>query len=172
MYEFFAWLNANHGAVEAVAAVGIAIFAGVTVALTTVIAKENRRLRRAGTEPAVAAYLRMNPSNPSAINFAVMNVGSGPAMNVSFTIDEDAADFEAHGVAYHHEPGTPPIAMLPPGESFETLFGVGPELLKSPPLKPFWVEINYLDLSGNQSAPTKQLLDVSPFGNVARLGSP
>ena len=169
-FQLFTWLNANHGAVEAVAAVAIGIFAAFTVILTTIIAKENRRLRRAETEPEVVAYLRIDPLKPVAINFVIMNVGRGPAMNVRFTIGGDDADFAKHRVAYIHDVNWAPIGMLPPGESFETLFGVGHELLKSPPLMPFGVEINYQDLGGRRSRSTNQLLDVSQFTGVARLG--
>ena len=50
------WLNANAGLVTAIATAIIAVSAGITVWLTRNLARENRLLREAGTEPKVVAY--------------------------------------------------------------------------------------------------------------------
>ena len=80
------WLNGNHGAVTAIATLIIASSAIVSVWISKELAKENRLLRKASTEPEVAAFLKADSRRNHARNLVLANVGQGPAKNVMFTI--------------------------------------------------------------------------------------
>lgn len=78
------WIAQNANAVTAIATAVIAAFTMLTAVLTRVLMAENRRLRKAGTEPEVTAYLIPHPDGNGAINFVLANIGQGPARNVTF----------------------------------------------------------------------------------------
>jgi hypothetical protein len=93
MSDLVFWLNANPNAVSGLAS-AVSAIATVVLAMTTIVyawhtwqlAKENRLLRRAGTDPQVVAYATLNPRVFGAIDFVIANIGKGPAQNVSFEI--------------------------------------------------------------------------------------
>ena len=67
--------------------------------LTGVLAIENRRLRKAGTEPEVIAYLFPDARHINILHMVVANVAKGAAKNVSIEFEADADDFASHGKA-------------------------------------------------------------------------
>ncbi len=164
------WLNSNHGLVSAIATMVIASFAGITVWLTKSLADENRLMRKAGTEPKVVAYLATDSQRPHTINFVLANVGRGPARNVEFTIEGDMDDFVAHDVssAFRSHSGGRGTDMLPQSERIQSFFGVGPALLKPPPLHCFKVSITYEDMNGKTHKDSYQL-DVGQLGWISWL---
>jgi hypothetical protein len=102
---FMIWLNANQGAATALAAI-VSTLATVVLAVTTIVyawhtwqlAKENRLLRKAGTDPQVVAYAMINPRVYGAIDFVIANIGKGAARNVSFKIITGGEDLKAKSV--------------------------------------------------------------------------
>lgn len=87
------WLNANAGAVSALAS-GVSAVAAIVLMITTIVyAKftwqltvENRLLRKAGTDPQVVGYAAINPRVFGAIDFVIRNIGKGAARNVSYKL--------------------------------------------------------------------------------------
>lgn len=96
MVWFLEVLQQYNGAVTAIATIVLTVTTMVYAALTGILACETRRLRRAGTEPDVVAYLMPDTLYLTPINLVVANVGSGPARNVAVEIEGDTADFQAH----------------------------------------------------------------------------
>ena len=165
------WLNANAGAVSTVATVTIALSAAITVWLTRNLAKENRLLRKAGTEPSVVAYLKLHPISANVVNFVLANVGHGPARNVGFTFRADEDDFERHDVRIRNSSDRTLTTMLPQGDRIEVFFGIGSSLMKDPKLRSFTVCVRFQDLNGKDHS-AEYALDVAQFTGFGSLGSP
>jgi hypothetical protein len=142
--------------------------------LTLELMKENRRLRKAGTEPEVIAYLLPHPDGHGGINFILANIGQGPARNVRFELEYDKDDFSSHGVLLANDPRRKRMSILPQGEKIAVLFGISSQLAgvdkkhPQPPLKPFIVKITYDDLSG-KSRISEQTIDISQYAGLAGL---
>ena len=139
--------------------------------LTIFLVIENRKLRQAGKEPQVIAYLAPHPDGNGAINIVFENVGLGLAKNVAFSIECDEADFEAHHVLIQTHNGKAPINALPAGEKIVAIFGVGFELFgnlhnnKLEPLKPFSVRFDFTDLDGRKGS-TTTTIDIRQFDGL------
>lgn len=133
---------------------------------------DNRKLRKAGTEPNVSAYLTLHPDGNGAINFVLINVGQGAARNISFNLDYDTVDFENHKVMLRNEVMRAPMSLLPSGEKISALFGIGHELAGSCAdkkfLNPFTINITYEDIYGKRYT-NRQILDVSQFRSLSGI---
>ena len=176
MNEILNGIAANPGAVTAVATVVIAFSAVFTAIVTRMLARENRLLRKAGTEPKVVAYLTPELGrHVPLINLNVANIGQGPAQNVVYSIDAEENDFEEYNVLFLKHNAQPMIAFLPQGERIRAILGTD-ELLGyngtgnerspvKPPLPPFKVTVCYENLEG-KSYKNTHLLDVSNFANM------
>lgn len=140
----------------------------VIAILTILLVCENRKLRQAGKEPQVIAYLAPHPDGNGAINIVFANVGLGLAKNIVFSLECDAADFEAHHVLLQKQKGTAPINALPPGEKIVAIFGLGFELFgnlhetKIGPLKSFEVRLDFTDIDGRKRR-TGTTIDIRQF---------
>ena len=153
------FLNGNHGAVTAIATLIIAGSAIISVWISKELAKENRLLRKASTEPEVAAFLKPDSRRNHAVYLVLANVGQGPAKNVLFTIRASRADFESHQVSsmLPTDAAVKAASFLPQGDSSESFFGMSPILSEQPPLQPFEVLVTYEDLKGTSSEATYRL---------------
>ena len=153
------FLNGNHGAVTAIATLIIAGSAIISVWISKELAKENRLLRKASTEPEVAAFLKPDSRRNHAVYLVLANVGQGPAKNVLFTIRASRADFESHQVSsvLPTDAAVKAASFLPQGDSIESFFGMSPILSKQTPLQPFEVLVTYEDLKGTSSEATYRL---------------
>jgi hypothetical protein len=163
------FLKTSEGA-SVTTAISTVVLTATTMAyawLTAILAKENKLLRKAGTEPQVIAYLRLHPRISGPIQFCISNVGQGPAFDVSFRIVEGGEDFGKHQTRLP----TPqvPLTALPQGERYETFMGMGWEMFAEPRLRPFVVEVRYRDLK-KQEHVEKFTLDVAQFDGFTRLG--
>ena len=174
MNEILNGIAANPGAVTAVATVVIAFSAVFTAIVTRMLARENRLLRKAGTEPKVVAYLTPELGrHVPLINLNVANIGQGPAQNVVYSIDAEENDFEEYNVLFLKHNAQPMIAFLPQGERIRAILGTDELLGDSgtgnapfkPPLPPFNVTVRYENLEGKSYKDT-HLLDVSHFANM------
>lgn len=161
----------NQGVVIAIATIVMAITAVFTTILTFGLFRENRFLRKAGTEPEVIAYLMLDPRFSTMINFALINIGQGPAKNVAFSIEADEADFKSHNVKLSIKMNRVPISLLPQGEKITTFFGSGHESYAEPRLSPFTVKVQFENIKG-QKRSSSSVLDVSQFDGMGTLGSP
>ena len=166
------WLNGNHGAVTAIATLIIASSAIVSVWISKELAKENRLLRKASTEPEVAAFLKSDSRRNHARNLVLANVGQGPAKNVMFTIRASKADFVSHQVSsvLPTNSAIKAASFLPQGESIESFFGMSPILSQQPQLQPFEVVVTYEDLRAYPNNPfSVQVLPVFRIGSKRHL---
>lgn len=170
MDSVLVWMNDNAGAVTGLAGIATAVATGLIAWLTGTLARENRRLREAGTEPKVVAYLLLDPRYKTMLNFVLANIGQGPALNVTFTFEADHQDLAAHNVRLTGSKDRQVASVLPQGERLVTFFGTGPELLREPPLKPFSVKIEYEDLKRRAHVGSHKL-DVSEFKGLITLGA-
>ena len=172
MKQILEWTVTNPGAtITTIATVFIAVSAVVTVFLTWVLARENKLLRKAETEPEVVAYLIPDPLHYRALNFVLANVGRGPACRVSFRLEANAKDLEDHHVALRNSADRKAISYLPQGEKISTFFGSSIEVMKEPRLRPFDVVIEYYDMKGEHRCKRCQL-DVAQFDGFSRIGNP
>ena len=158
------WINAG-------STIAIALAAIVSAILTCYLYRENRLLRKAGTEPEVVTYLAMDSRNNGAIDFVMSNIGQGPAMKVKFSLDMDHDDVERHDIILANQPDRKPVSVLPQSERFRSFLGMSHLLLQEPKLKPFKVTIKYENIRGDRRGST-HLLDVSQFDGYSWLGKP
>ena len=162
------WLNANSGFVTAGATAIIAFSAVITTLLTWNLARDNRALRKAGTEPEVVAYLDIDARSGSLVMLVLENVGQGPACDVEFFVDADPKDFSAHEVMNVPARVHTKIArLIPQGGRRERMLALGSTLVKEgDALRPFSVEVSYANLRGASDDPRVYELDVSELGGA------
>ncbi|MAL79969.1 MAG: hypothetical protein CMN55_12790 [Sneathiella sp.] len=165
--KFLNLLNENAAALTAVATVAIAW-------LTFTLAKENKRLRKAGTEPEVIASLIPGPDGNGAVNFILANIGQGPALKVKFSLEYDENDFSNHNVLVQNSRDRSAMTVIPQGEKVSVLFGIsyvlfGTENPKNDQiLKPFKVIITYKDLRGKRRKSVHEI-DISQYSGLRGL---
>ena len=152
--DVISFLNDNSGLITAIATIAIAL-------LTRTLARENRLLRQAGTEPEVIAYLIPHPSGHGGINFVIENVGMGLAKNISFSFEHDEDDFKSHNVLLSNDENRLSYSFLPAKEKIVSLFGVSFELAGSQCngewLNPFTVKIEFFDINNKKHNKTCQI---------------
>ncbi len=170
MEDFINLAISAQGEVTALATVVIAVMAVVTGVLTYALIRENRLLRKAGTEPNVVAYLTTHSRRPTMTIFVLANIGEGAACNVRFRFQADEQDFTSHKVRLNNSCNRAAIGMLPQGEKIEAFFG-GHELYQNDKLRPFIVVVEYEDIKGRRRISTHSL-DVSQFDGFSILGEP
>lgn len=171
MEEFLELLKDHSGAITALATVVLTATTIVYAALTAVLARENRLLRRAGTEPEVVAYLIPDQRNINMINLIVANVGRGPAMNVAIEYVADFDDFAKHGVRASFKGRRKLLSALPQGERFHFLFGSAFDLLGQNPLKDFSIKVFFEDTHGRERT-SESLGSISNFEGIGRAHTP
>jgi len=167
---FWAFLKTTEGAslTTAISTIVLTLTTMVYAWLTAVLAKENRLLRKAGTEPQVIAYLSPHPTIVGPLMFILANVGQGPALNVAFRVVDGGSDFESHTTKMP----TPkiPLTVIPQGDRYETFFGMSWDMFKEPRLLPFSVKVTYRDLKKHEHVALFRI-DVSQFEGRSRIGS-
>lgn len=175
MVEYIMWLlnliNANQGAITALATVAIAVVAFLSWRTTRALVRENRLLRKAGMEPLVVAYLKIDSRYKEIVKFALANVGQGAARNIRFRFSANAEDFASHEVRFSDTAERTAIGILPQGDKIEVSLGVGHKLFEKPRLQPFDVIVEYNDMSGKEVSRTYQL-DISQFDGWITIGQP
>lgn len=152
----------------------IAVSAFVTAWLTSQLAKENRRLRRAGTEPNVIAYIALDKRHRECLNMVIANVGNGPAYDVRISREADEQNFADYALSFTDDTQRPPIPLISSGDRLETFLNTGSELFAddwTAKLKPFEIFIQYED-SNERTHKTKQTLDVAAFKGLVTVGKP
>lgn len=165
------WFDQNVNMINAFSALATSLATIAMAVLTVSLVRENRALRKAGTEPEVVAHLRPHPHGNGAIQFVLENIGKGPAYNVSFQLDYDNEDFINHNVLIDNDEKRSIISVLPQGEKIITLLGIGYVLAgnakdgSGKPLKPFNVAILYENLIRKKQS-TNQTLDVLQFSGL------
>jgi hypothetical protein len=166
---FWDFLKTTEGAslTTALSTIVLTITTMVYAWLTAILAKENRLLRKAGTEPQVVAYLSPHPRISGPLQFILANVGQGPAFNVRFRVVSGGQDFDSHQ-ARLPQPNIP-LTVIPQGERYDTFFGMGWDMFAEPRLLPFSVEVTYRDLKKHEHVETFQI-DVGQFDGRMTIG--
>lgn len=161
-------LESHGAALTALFTCVIAFASVVQLIVAWSLARDNRLLRKAGTEPEVVAYLL--PRHDGVINLIIANIGRGPAKDIDFRVIGDKADFETHEVQLV-DTARPPITLLPQDDRISTAFGIGSTLGGDPALKPFSIEITFSDMNGKLRK-WKQQIDVRQYEFLRTFGEP
>src|SRR5689334_4751578 len=103
-------------------AVASAFAAMVVMVLTRTLARDNRLLRKAGTEPEVVAYLLPDQRHINILNLVVANVGRGPARNVELEFIGDFTELQKLGASRLTKSKLPVLPWLPQDERFVQIF--------------------------------------------------
>jgi len=141
------------------------IYTGFTYALL----RENRALRKAGSEPRVVAHFEPHSAGNGALQLALSNVGKGPALNVLYSFEYESGDFENYDLLFKYSTERPAITMIEQGEKFSFTFAIGFRLFSpkdhtiSRRLKPFFVNVKWHSVDNKKIYSEKYLLDVSAY---------
>ncbi|MEZ2625211.1 hypothetical protein ACBP82_12655 [Paenalcaligenes hominis] len=110
--------------------------------LTYYLWRENRALRKVGSEPRLVAYYEPHPDGTGGLNIAIANVGLGP------------------------------ISVIPQGEKISIFFAIGYQLFKpknskdEKPISPFYIQLEWQTLQGKNQNTERFLLDVQPYDDL------
>lgn len=169
-------INENSATISVIATAVIAAFAVISTVLTALLAIENRRLRLAGLNPEVVAYLEPHPDAHGGVNFVLANIGQGPALDVKFELDYDESDFRAHSAHVFNDPNRASFTVLPQSDRRTFLLGVGYVLFGNESggsgkiLKPFTVHTRYKNIFGRTGSSVHKI-DISQFIGLAGMTS-
>lgn len=154
----------------------LSAFSTVAIAfLTWFLWRENRLLRQSGSEPRIVAYFEPHPDGTGGLNIAIANIGTGPAREVSFSIEGDAEDFKKYHLVADPLRARRPFTLITQGDKMSFLFGIGFNLFwpngeetrgTPDPLKPFEVEVKWKAIGSNAEFSDKFELDIRQFENL------
>lgn len=147
--------------------------------LTYFLWKENRLLRKAGSEPRVVAHFEIHPDGTGGINMALSNVGTGPAFDVSFSFEADQSDFQKYDIIADYFRDRPAMTLIAQGEKVSFLFAVGFQLFKPKgakekdlnPLKPFVVKVNWRASNSKRIHSERYVIDISQYAGLPGMTS-
>jgi hypothetical protein len=165
------WLNDDGTAVTAFSTIVLTATTIVYAWLTGILVLENRRLRRAGTEPEVIAYLFPDARHVNILHMVVANVGRGPAKNLSIEYEADADDFASHGIEGLPGVRRPLVSFLPQDERLFHFFGDAMDMFNPKPPKDFMVKVHYEDMKG-RSRSARYPASVADLDGFRRIGDP
>lgn len=160
------------------AAIG-AVVGGVSTAvvalLTWVLIQENRLIRKAGNSPRIVASFEPHPEGNGALKLALSNVGTGPALDVSYSFEYEDGDFENYDLLLKYAVSRPAITMIAQGEKFSFIFAIGYKLFKpkdprvSTQLRPFFVSVTWRSLDSQMVLSEKYRLDIDAYRGLPGL---
>ncbi|EHH1246488.1 hypothetical protein [Vibrio kanaloae] len=140
--------------------------------LTVFLWRENRLLRKAGSEPKVVAYFEPHPDGTGGLNIAFANVGTGSARDVYIQFKGEESDFANYNLILDCTEKRGPLTLIPQGEKISVLFAIGYRLFEpksgngKKPLPPFSVALEWRNLDGKKVFRDEYKLDVSPYGSL------
>jgi len=147
----------------------------VIAVLTVFLWRENRLLRKAGSDPKLVAYYEPHPDGTGGLNIAIANVGKGPAKDVYFQFQGNAEDFSKYDLALDCSRRRGPIATIPQDGKISVFFAVGYQLFSprcggeidsEKPIDPFYIRLEWKGLSGLKRYSDRFLLDVQPYSDL------
>jgi len=151
-------------------------FSTVVIAILTVFLwRENRLLRKAGSEPNLVAYFEPHPDGTGGLNISIANVGTGPARNIYFQFLGESEQFTRYNLILDCTKKRGPITLIPQGEKISILFAIGYQLFKpknsesKEPMPPFSVRLEWASLDGANPKREDYLLDVKPYADLPGL---
>lgn len=140
--------------------------------LTVFLWRENRLLRKAGSEPKLVVYFEPHPDGTGGLNISVANVGTGPARDVYIQFKGEESDFTNYNLILDCTGKRGPLTLIPQGEKISVLFAIGYQLFKPKkgnerqPLPPFSVALEWTNLDGKVVFRDEYKLDVKPYGSL------
>jgi hypothetical protein len=166
------WAIVHKDHITLLAASVSAVMAIVVACLTITLATDNRRLRKAGTEPEVVAYLLPDQRHLNMLNLVVANVGRGPARNVVLEFVGDLDTLQKKGARLLARSKLPILPVLPQDERFVQLFGNCLDIFDGDQAPPdFTIKVNFETSSGAPKSTTSRV-SISDFLGVSRGQSP
>jgi len=145
----------------------------LTIALLTLFLwNENRMLRKAGSSPRVIAHFDMHPEGTGGINMSLSNIGTGPALDVSFEIAVDKENFSQYGIELDTSRKRAPMTLIAQGGKVSFLFGLGSSLFWTKekkefiPLKPFKVVVKWKTVGSREVFTEECVLDISQYAGL------
>lgn len=148
-------------------------FSTVVIAILTVFLwRENRLLRKAGSEPSLVAFFEPHPDGTGGLNISIANVGTGPARNIYFQFLGEPEHFARYNLILDCTKKRGPITLIPQGDKISILFAIGFQLFKpknsesNEPMPPFSVRLEWTSLNGANSKCEDYLLDVKPYADL------
>lgn len=144
----------------------------VVAALTVFLVRENKLLRKAGNSPRIVAHFEFHPDGNGGLNLALSNVGTGPALDVSFSFEYDDEDFKNYNIVADYAQERPPMTMIAQGDKVSFLFAVGFHLFApkdgsiSKQLRPFKAKVSWRASDCKQQISEIYSLDVSAYAGL------
>lgn len=156
----------------------LSAFATVAIAvLTMLLWKENRLLRKAGSNPMVVAHFDIHPDGTGGVNMSLSNIGTGPALDVSFEIQANQENFNQYSIQLDVARKRAPMTLIAQEEKVSFLFGVSFNLFRpkntdqleslgSKPLDPFEVIVKWRAVGREAWSQEKYVLDISQYAGL------
>ncbi|WP_024644318.1 hypothetical protein [Pseudomonas syringae] len=144
----------------------------IYTAFTYALLRENRALRKAGSEPKVVAHFEPHSAGNGALLLVFSNVGTGPALDVSYSFEYGVGDFENYKILFEYARERAAVTMIGQGEKFSFIFAIGFQLFRpkdpdvSGRLQPFRVKVNWRSVAANQVFSEKYLLDIAAYDGL------
>ena len=144
----------------------------VIAVLTYYLWRENRALRKAGSEPRLVAYYEPHPDGTGGLNITIANVGQGPARNVYFQFQDEHKELSKYNLILDCTLRRGPISVIPQGEKISIFFAIGYQLFKpnnfkdEKPISPFYIQLEWQTLQGRNKNTERFLLDVQPYADL------
>jgi hypothetical protein len=152
-------------------AAGVSAFAAVVVMfLTKALARDNRLLRKAGTEPEVVAYLLPDERHINILNLVVANVGRGVACNVELEFLGDLESLRKSGVRMLTTPKRSILPWLPQDERFVQMFGNCLDFFEGKTPPDFEISAHFENSVGEKKT-TRSRISIASFEGMSRLHS-
>jgi hypothetical protein len=149
-----------------------AFTAFVVAALTWALMRDNRRLRKAGTEPEVVAYLLPDHRHLNLLNLVVANVGRGSARNVALEFAGDIDALQKRGARLLSRSKLPIHSILPQDEKFVQMFGNCLDLFDGDDAPAdFTIKVHFENMAGQKST-TQCRASIADFRGLSRANSP
>lgn len=142
------FLNTNSAAITAIATVILVLITFYYAIITRGLLDENRKLRQAGVEPHVVAFIHPHHDIGGIVDLTIQNVGLGPAFDLSASIVGETTVLEDRGVRLGVLNGNGSFPTFPQGHKLTLFFAVGHQLLQSPLPQNILIVLNYRDAIG------------------------
>jgi hypothetical protein len=172
LHTFSGWVIAHKDHVTLLTAGVSALMAFAVVLLTAALAKDNRRLRKAGTEPDVVAYLLPDQRHLNMLNLVVANVGRGPARNVALEFVGDINTLYKKGARLLSRAKMPIHSVLPQDEKFVQIFGNALDIFDGDEPPPDFVIKVHFENSAGRKISTEYRASIKDFEGLSRSNSP
>lgn len=150
--------------INAIATVAIAISAIASAIITAYLARENRKLRQAGIEPHIVAFILPEKPFWGGLNLSIKNVGEGSAKNLKVSVNINQDDRDRCDIRLPEWDNHELLGLLPQGESIATLLGTQ-AMFGDNGLPPFFIKFSYDGIDG-RSFETSSKVDVRGLKGV------